>query len=460
MSANDLIASGDRSAERKSAGSALRRPTAWLAAVGVVVLLAAAFALSYDGFAALARAGGVSDRLARYYPVVYDAVTVVAFAAIFVLRTARVYVRLLTWLSAILVLGVCAGAAAVHAAAIQVPQKPLAAVVATMPFLMLVLAFRLWLTMLRHIRRLAAQRRQAVTYADRDPEPALEPGPVRPRRPETRVAPPLALPAAPRSPEPEPTAAERAATEAVAAEPRSAERVAERAAKPRSGEPGSAERGAEPRSAEAPAARATRTAPASPAEPAEPARTEPAPADEAASPEPALSDEAPSATAPSAEEPVARTPDPEAEERDEEEPFEPEPVMDADRPPLPVRDRARPRRYPGTPAELADTGPLPPVTAATIGDEDELVADEGPPSDPVSDEAEADEMTTAQDDDIDEFAELEADDEESKPEVPPPPSGRVRSSPLPPLDWGPGLGGLTGRRRTPRPRDDSENHAP
>jgi hypothetical protein len=447
MSANDLIASGDRSAERKSAGSALRRPTAWLAAVGVVVLLAAAFALSYDGFAALARAGGVSDRLARYYPVVYDAVTVVAFAAIFVLRTARVYVRLLTWLSAILVLGVCAGAAAVHAAAIQVPQKPLAAVVATMPFLMLVLAFRLWLTMLRHIRRLAAQRRQAVAYTDhRDPEPALEPTPARPRRPDTRAAPPLALPAAPRSTEPA----------APAAEPRPAEPAP--AARPTRAAPASA---AEPAAAER---AATESGPAEPAPAAEPVRTAPVSADEAASPKPAFSDEAPSAaTAPSAEEPVARTPEPrepETEEGDEGEPFEPEPMLDADRPPLPVRDRARPRRYPGTPAELADTGPLPPVTAADVGDEDELVADDGPLSDPVSDEAEADETTAAHDDDIDEFAELEADDEESTPEVPPPPSGRVRSSPLPPLDWGPGLGGLTGRRRTPRPRDDSENHAP
>lgn len=354
MSANDLSASGDRQAGPASTSSAVRRPTAWLAAAGVVVLLAAAFALSYDAFVALAREGGVNARLARFYPIVFDAMMVVAFAAIFVLRTARVYVRLLTWLSAFLILAVCAGAGAVHAAEIHVPRQPLAAAVATAPFLLLVLAFRLWLTMLRHIRRGAARRRSArpeieySEYAEPEPAPGAEPrdeapefrteprGEERASHPETRPTSPLALPPA------------------------------------------------EPPPPVSPSATGTQAA-----------RSEPEDLGE----------------------PVASL------GPDEDEPGK-------DRPPLPQRRRMR---------EPAGE------EVARFGEEDELVADDAPQSDPVSDEAEADEP------EVDEFAELESD-------VPPPPSGRVRSSPLPPLDWGPGLGGLTGRRRTPRPEDESDNH--
>ena len=141
--------------------------------------------------------------------------------------------------------------------------------------------------------------------------------------------------------------------------------------------------------------------------------------------------------------------------------------------------------------ETGEFGELPDF--GEIGDEDEFVADETPLSDPVTDEAEPEAAepgpastphagdpnaaepagrtrddlvdygepepeAVGEDDDVDEFAAFEADEPDD--EVPPPPSGRVRSSPLPPLDWGPGLGGLTGRRRTNPRRHDPENHTP
>jgi len=448
MSANDLGAAGDRPAKRSSQGSAVRRPTAWLAAVGVVVLLAAAFALSYDAFAALARQGGVNALLARYYPVVFDAMLVVAFAAIFVLRTARVYVRLLTWLSAFLILAVCAAAGAAYAAEIHIPRQPLAAAIATAPFLLLVLAFRLWLTMLRHIRRGAAARRRTepAEYIEAEPEPA--------RRRGTRPVSPLALPPA------TPSATEAGAGEAVI-EPRvpslrepvrrdPATREAERSAPPES----------KAREAERPVAPESGAMPPEP-EPVAPEAERPV----APEPEPVAREAerpAPPEVVEAAEEPEAEDePEtagrgPDLDVRDEqataEEPREPtledlaaavelaelgEPVaslepdeadLDENRPPLPRRQRIRP--------------------APELGEEDEFVADDGPQSDPVSDEAEPA-------DDVDEFAEFEAEPDE----VPPPPSGRVRSSPLPPLDWGPGLGGLTGRRRTPRPQQDESDTA-
>lgn len=430
MSANAPGAGDDRPANRSSGGSAVRRPTAWLAAFGVVILLAAAFALSYDAFVALARAGGVNPRLARYYPGVFDATLVVAFAALFVLRTARVYVRLLTWLSAVLVLALCAAPSAAYAAEIRIPARPLAIGVAVAPFVLLALVFRLWLTMLRHIRRGAAARRRGrdetryADYASAEP-PAVGRG--------SRSAPPLALPAVADS-VPEAGPAE-APVEPATARPEREAPVRDEEPEP-AYEPEAAyapepafepESGYEPE----PVAYEAESAPAYELEPEfddqpEPAvdtehgldvRDEQAPADEPS--EPTLEDLAAVVELADLDEPVASL---EPDEAD----------LDETRPPLPRRRRARP--------------------SMEFGDEDELVADEGPQSDPVSDEAEPDDEPARANeaDEVDEFAEFESDD------VPPPPSHRVRSSPLPPLDWGPGLGGLTGRRRTPRANGGSD----
>lgn len=425
MSANDRSAPGGPSAKRASQGSAVRRPTAWLAALGVVVLLAAAFALSYDAFVALAREGGVNAMLARYYPVVFDATLVVAFAAIFVLRTARVYVRLLTWLSAFLILAVCAAAGAVHAAEIHVPRQPLAAAVATAPFLLLVLAFRLWLTMLRHIRRGAARRRTDPPTEYLEPEPVNHHG--------SRTVSPLALPpATPSAPEVGPAdeeTAPRPRSEPVRRAPARREPARPEPARPEPArpEPVEPEPVAEPEREPEPAAEA-----APEPEPGE--AVEPEPVGDEAHEEPEAGDEGvdvrdEQATAEEPREPTLQDLAAVVELAELGEPvasLEPDVAdLDENRPPLPRRHRVRPGQE--------------------IGEEDEFVADDGPQSDPVSDEAEPA-------DEVDEFAEFEAEPDE----VPPPPSGRVRSSPLPPLDWGPGLGGLTGRRRTPRPQNESD----
>lgn len=414
MSANAPGAGDDRPANRSSGGSAVRRPTAWLAAFGVVILLAAAFALSYDAFVALARAGGVNPRLARYYPGVFDATLVVAFAALFVLRTARVYVRLLTWLSAVLVLAACAAPAAAYAAAIRIPARPLAIGVAVAPFVLLALVFRLWLTMLRHIRNGAAARRRGRgerRYADSAEPPAVGRG--------ARSAPPLALPAvadsAPAEAPAEPAVAwpEQEAEEA----PIRGEGPIRETAEPEPGyDPEPVAYEAEPEPAYEPGFD-DQPEPAVDTEYGADVRDEQAPADEPW--EPTLDDLAAVVDLAELGEPVASL---EPDEAD----------LDETRPPLPRRRRIRP--------------------SMGFGDEDELVADETPQSDPVSDEAEpADEPARANEaDDVDEFAQFESDD------VSPPPSHRVRSSPLPPLDWGPGLGGLTGRRRSPRATGGSD----
>src|ERR1039457_4199725 len=53
---------------------------------GVILLAAAAFVLAYAGIHAIALAAGVSPTLARYYPLIFDAMLVVASAAALALR--------------------------------------------------------------------------------------------------------------------------------------------------------------------------------------------------------------------------------------------------------------------------------------------------------------------------------------------------------------------------------------
>ncbi|HMH93161.1 MAG TPA: DUF2637 domain-containing protein [Streptosporangiaceae bacterium] len=56
--------------------------------LGVLVLAAAAFVLSYSGIHAVAQQAGISATLARGYPVIFDALLVIACAAVLSLRGA------------------------------------------------------------------------------------------------------------------------------------------------------------------------------------------------------------------------------------------------------------------------------------------------------------------------------------------------------------------------------------
>ncbi len=69
-----------------------RRPALWVAGLGIAVLVGTAFALSFEGVHALARAGGVRDPLAYLYPLVLDGFLLVALAGAVVLRSARVWI--------------------------------------------------------------------------------------------------------------------------------------------------------------------------------------------------------------------------------------------------------------------------------------------------------------------------------------------------------------------------------
>jgi Protein of unknown function (DUF2637) len=185
-------------------------------AVAVVVLAVAAgtFFLSYPAVHAIARQGGVSGQLARFYPGLFDALLVIACVAAVMLRDARWWARCWAWLVAIVVLGAIGAADVLHAMSYGLRQRPTEGVVAAAPVAAVLLAFSLFLTMLRQSRpqspdaalgRLpgqgpadggaAEQPTAPMTFSNVETVPVLAAGAV-PRPP----APPIALPAAPAGP--------------------------------------------------------------------------------------------------------------------------------------------------------------------------------------------------------------------------------------------------------------------
>jgi len=120
---------------------------------GVILLAAAAFVLSYEGIHHLALRAGVSSQLARLYPVIFDAMMVIAAAAALALRGAGWWAKGYAWFSLLLMLAAVAVGNAVYATNVTLPAQPTRAVVAVTPWVLLLLAFGLLLEMLRYFRR-------------------------------------------------------------------------------------------------------------------------------------------------------------------------------------------------------------------------------------------------------------------------------------------------------------------
>ncbi len=105
-------------------------PRAWrilgLAAVclGLAALAAATFVLSYSGIRAVALEAGITPRLARGYPLLVDAMLVIALAAVLALRGAGLPSKVLAWLTLLVVLAAAAGADGLHAVGRTLPHRP------------------------------------------------------------------------------------------------------------------------------------------------------------------------------------------------------------------------------------------------------------------------------------------------------------------------------------------------
>jgi hypothetical protein len=167
-------------------GRVLRAAALTAVIVGVLVLAAAAFVLSYSGIHAVAQQAGISAPLARGYPVIFDAMLVVTCAAVLALRGAGVVSKCYAWLSLVILLGATAGADALHATGTVVSHRTAALVAAILPWILLLIGFGLLLAMLRHFRLHRAAPPAAV------PEPAREAR--RPAGPPAALPPPAATP--------------------------------------------------------------------------------------------------------------------------------------------------------------------------------------------------------------------------------------------------------------------------
>lgn len=145
--------------ERSMNAQAPARRPVWprvLAIIAVVVVLvalaAAVFILSYSGLHAIALSAGVPVRLARYYPGILDAALLIACLAALLLRDARWWARWYAWLAIIVMVIAGGGVSAIHAMKVALPHRATTGAVAAAPWVLLLLAFSLCLTILRQSR--------------------------------------------------------------------------------------------------------------------------------------------------------------------------------------------------------------------------------------------------------------------------------------------------------------------
>ena len=184
-------------APRRSFG---RRLVNVLVALVVVAVAAAVFVFSYDGVHAIALLGGMSTRLARYYPALFDAVLVIACVAVALLR-GRWWARLWAWLIVLVLLAAIGTADVLHAADYTLRHRPTEGIVAGAPVVAVLLAFSLLLTLLRQPRTRGRPRTTTTTARTGGPWPLprfrrCRPRPRRPapRSPSRKLLPPSGPP--------------------------------------------------------------------------------------------------------------------------------------------------------------------------------------------------------------------------------------------------------------------------
>jgi Protein of unknown function (DUF2637) len=159
---NDPVERRPRSADLQST---LRLVALAAVSLGVVLLAAAAFVLSYEGIHHIALRAGVSPGLAKLYPLIFDVMLVVAGAAALTLRGAGWWARCYAWGSLLILLAAMAVGNAVYASDTALPAQPTKIAVAIIPWVLLLMAFGLLLEMLRHFRTTRSRAAAAAVGA-------------------------------------------------------------------------------------------------------------------------------------------------------------------------------------------------------------------------------------------------------------------------------------------------------
>ena len=152
----------------------LRLATLIAAGLCVLATAAGAFVFSYPSVRDTALTAGVSPRLARFYPLLFDAVLVVACAAAVTLRG---LLRAYAWLAVLVIIGAIATADIVHALSITVPKRPLEVTIAVAPWVVLLTGLSLLDAMIRRSPGRKAGAAAPVPANGRAPA-ARSPGPT------------------------------------------------------------------------------------------------------------------------------------------------------------------------------------------------------------------------------------------------------------------------------------------
>jgi hypothetical protein len=142
------------------ADGALRAVGLAAVCLGIAALAAAAFVLSYQGIRMVALQAGIEPRYATDYPLLIDAMLVIALAAVLALRGAGLPSRMLSWLTLLVVICAAAGAGILHAKGRTLPHNAAVITAAVLPWALVFVAFVLLLAMLRYAR--LRQRRRAA----------------------------------------------------------------------------------------------------------------------------------------------------------------------------------------------------------------------------------------------------------------------------------------------------------
>ena len=161
-----------RSAKRGGASRVARVLGLTLVCLLVAALAAATFVLSYAGMHSFALQAGIQGRFARGYPLLVDAMIVIAGASVLALRGAGLPSKFLAWLILLIMLGAAAAADAIHASGRKLPGQYASIIAAVVPWVLAFIAFILLLVILRyvHLRMLAAARDRLEAARDSVPD--------------------------------------------------------------------------------------------------------------------------------------------------------------------------------------------------------------------------------------------------------------------------------------------------
>jgi Protein of unknown function (DUF2637) len=136
----------------RDAGRAMRLVALVAVVIGLAAVTAAACVLSYSSMHHLAIQAGVSARLASVYPLIFDALLVLAGCSVLALRGAGLGSRVYGWVCMLLLLGGLAAGGALNAAAIKIPHRLAGVVAAIVPWVLVLIGFGLLLVLLRYAR--------------------------------------------------------------------------------------------------------------------------------------------------------------------------------------------------------------------------------------------------------------------------------------------------------------------